>query len=473
VVVIGGGIAGLAAAHRLRERLGAGAEIVVVDRADRVGGKLRTATLAGQPIETGAETFLMWDRRRTSSRGGGEHDSGAESAVLALARRIGLGRELVHPAPIGAAIALGGMLHPIPAGTLLGIPSRSSHVDTAFVRPGGDDRDTGAPLLSPGEDVAVGRLVRARLGYDVVNHLVEPLLGGVYAGRADRLSLAVTVPALHAAAQREHTLSAAVEAALLASPRPAGSPVFATVRGGISRLVEAVGAAAGAEVRLGHPVRELSRAGTGWSVVLGSTRDPVELRADRIVLAIPARPAARLLAGVSGAAAAEVGKLDYASVVLVNLALPAGTELPPLSGFLVPPTEDYAVKAATFFSHKWPHLAGGGPVFVRASLGRYGEERVLQRTDADLTALALADLAGLLGAAVPEPVQASVHRWGGGLPQYGVGHLDRVRTARSALPPGLALAGAAYDGVGIAACVRSGESAADLLLGAEENGEHE
>jgi len=460
VVVIGGGIAGLAAAHRLRERLGPAGEIVVVDRADRIGGKLHTTTLAGQPIETGAETFLM-------------REKGTESAVLLLAQRIGLGADLVHPAPIGAAIALRGELHPLPAGTLLGIPSSSSHVDSALVGPGGDDRDTGAPLLAPGEDIAVGRLVRARLGYDVVNHLVEPLLGGVYAGRADRLSLAVTVPALHAAAQREHTLSAAVDAALAASPRPAGAPVFAGVRGGIGRLVEAVAAAAGAEVRLGHPVRELARTGTGWSLTVGSARDPERIRADRVVLATPARPAARLLAGVSPAAAAEVGRLDYASVVLVNLALPAGTELPPLSGFLVPPTEDYAVKAATFFSRKWPHLAGGGPVFVRASLGRYGEERVLQRTDADLIALARADLSGLLGQPVPEPLAASVHRWGGGLPQYGVGHLDRVRAARAALPPGLALAGAGYDGVGIAACVRSGESAADLLLGDKENDEHE
>jgi protoporphyrinogen/coproporphyrinogen III oxidase len=451
-VVVGGGIAGLAAAHRLRERAGSGAEIVLVDRARRVGGKLATGVLADQPVETGAETFLMRER-------------GEESAVLLLARRLGL--DLRHPAPVGAAIALGTTLHPIPPGTLLGIPARSSHVD-GLATIGGDDTDSGRPLLEPGTDIAVGRLVRARLGYEVVNHLVEPLLGGVYAGRADRLSLAATVPALHAAAQREHTLDAAVAAALAASPRPTGSPVFATVHGGLSRLVDAIAAATDAEVLLGQPVRELHRTGTGWRLVLGSTTHPVDLTADAVVLATPARPAARLLASVSLPASEGIGQLDYASVALVSLALPAGTELPALSGFLVPPTEDYTIKAATFFGLKWPHLAGPDtPVLLRASLGRYCDERVLQRTDEDLIAVALADLATIVGHRLPVPLDARVSRWGGALPQYGVGHPDRVRAARAALPPGIAMAGAAYDGVGIAACVRSGETAAESLLADE------
>jgi oxygen-dependent protoporphyrinogen oxidase len=146
------------------------------------------------------------------------------------------------------------------------------------------------------------------------------------------------------------------------------------------------------------------------------------------------------------------------------MALPAGTELPELSGFLVPPAADRAVKAATFFTTKWPELRGdGGPVLVRASLGRYCDERVLQRTDDDLVALARHDLDELLGAPLPDPLAVRVNRWGGALPQYGVGHVDRVARARAALPPSLALAGAAYDGVGIAACVRSGQTAADAV----------
>ena len=448
--MIGGGIAGLAAAHRVRELAGDSVEILIVDRAQRIGGKIRTGSLAGAPIETGAETFLV-------------REQGTDSAVLDLARRVGLGDELVHPEPVAAAIALNGGLHKIPGGTLLGIPGPGADLgDLAALEPKDDDR--GGPLLRDGEDVAVGALVRQRYGYDIVNHLVEPLLGGVYAGRADKLSLAATVPALHAAAQEEHTLAGAVAQAMRAAPRPPGAPVFASVRGGLSRLVEAIVDRAAAEVRLGDPVRELTRTPGGWDVTIGSTRDPQRVTADAVILATPAAPAARILRQVSPEVADAVACLDYASVVLVSLALPAGTDLPELSGFLVPPVEDYAIKAATFFGTKWGHLDQSDAVFVRTSLGRYGDERVLQRTDEDLAALALDDLGRVLGGSLPKPVDVRVTRWGGGLPQYGVGHVARVQKARAGLPRTLALAGAAYDGVGIAACVRSGETAADAVL---------
>jgi oxygen-dependent protoporphyrinogen oxidase len=452
IVVIGGGIAGLAAAHRVRELAGDSVEILIVDRAQRLGGKIRTGSLAGAPIETGAETFLV-------------REQGTESAVLDLARRVGLGDDLVHPEPVAAAIALNGGLHKIPGGTLLGIPGPGTDLgDLAAVE--AKDEDRGGPLLRDGEDIAVGALVRQRYGYDVVNHLVEPLLGGVYAGRADKLSLAATVPALHTAAQTEHTLAGAVATAMRAAPRPAGAPVFASVRGGLSRLVEAIADRTSAQVRLGDPVRQLTRTGEGWELTVGSTRDPERVTANAVILATPAAPAARLLRTVSAEAADAVACLDYASVVLVSMALPAGTELPELSGFLVPPVEDYAIKAATFFGTKWAHLRGDA-VFVRTSLGRYGDERVLQRTDEDLAALALDDLGRIVGTPLPTPLDTQVTRWGGGLPQYGVGHVARVRKARAPLPKTLALAGAAYDGVGIAACVRSGETAADAVLRGE------
>jgi oxygen-dependent protoporphyrinogen oxidase len=209
-------------------------------------------------------------------------------------------------------------------------------------------------------------------------------------------------------------------------------------------------------VRLGLPVRELTRTTAGWRLIVGPVPDPYVLTADAVILAVPAVSAARLWPEADTC-------LDYASVALVTLALPAETSLPPLSGFLVPAGEGYAVKAATFFTTKWPHVSGG-PVLVRASLGRHGDTGVLARTDADLTALVRAELSALLGSSLPQPLDAKVFRWGGGLPQYGVGHTSRVRAARAALPGSLALAGAAFDGVGIAACVRSGEAAADDVL---------
>ena len=445
MVVVGGGIAGLAAAHRLRE-LSPEADIVVLERADGPGGKIRTAEFAGSPVETGAETFLV-------------RELGEQSAVLGLARRVGLGDELLHPAPLPAALAIGGELRPLPAGTLMGVPADPAAV-AAVASVTAADRDGGGPLLAPGEDVAVGALVRARLGDDVVDRLVDPLLGGVYAGRADELSLAATVPGLHRAAGRQSTLAGAVREALAEAPRPTGAPVFATVHGGLSRLVEAVARHCGADVRTGTTVRALDRTDGHWTLTIGSTPSPARIEADAVVLAVPAAPAARLLGGEAGEL---VGRLEYASVALVTLALPPGTALPELSGFLVPATEGRAVKAATFFTRKWPHLAAAGPVLVRASIGRRGEEATLQVTDEALVDLARYDLDVLLGAPLPAPLAARVNRWGGGLPQYGVGHVRRVAAVRAMLPPTLAVAGAAYDGVGIAACVRSGEAAAEAV----------
>jgi protoporphyrinogen/coproporphyrinogen III oxidase len=457
IAVVGGGIAGLAAAVRLRDRAPADTEIIVYEQSGVLGGKLRTGRLAGVTVERGAESFLA-----------GAPDGGESAAVL-LARRLGLADAFVHPAPVPAALALDRRLTSLPTGTLLGIPADPAAVAGLLGVPhnapeGAGDRDGGRPLLAPDEDVTVGALVRSRYGDAVVDRLVEPLLGGVYAGRADRLSLAATMPALARAARSEHTLAGAVRAAQAATVRQPGRPVFAAIEGGLGRLVAAAAAASGARLRLGLPVRELARTPHGWRLLLGPVPAPRTDDVDGVVLAIPARPAARLLAGVDPDAAASVAALEYASVALVALALPPGTPIPELSGFLVPPEAGTLVKAATFVTHKWPHLGrDGGPVIVRMSIGRAGEEERLQRDDGDLAAQAHAELGELLGVPLPPPAASWVQRWGGALPQYAPGHVDRVAAARAALAAhrGIALAGAAYDGVGIPACVASGETAAE------------
>ena len=461
VAVIGGGIAGLAAAVRLRDLTPPGTDLIVYEQGGALGGKLRTGELGSVTVERGAESFLMSDA------------DGGESAAVSLAKRLGLGDELVHPAAVPAALAIGGRLTPIPGGTLLGVPGDPAALDGVARPAAGLDRDEGRPLLGAGADVAVGRLVRERYGDEVVDRLVDPLLGGVYAGRADRLSLAVTMPQLASAARTEHTLRDAVRAAQAAGRRVPGRPVFGAVRGGMSRLVGAAATAGGARISLGLPVRELARTAHGWRLLLGPAAVPPGVSGgpgpqtddvDAVVLAVPAKAAARLLAGVSAGAADAVGGLDYASVALVALALPPGTPLPALTGFLVPPSEGRSVKAATFFTTKWPHLGGdGGPVIVRASLGRSGEEERLQFDDAVLIERAHGELGELIGEELPPPAASWIQRWGGGLPQYAPGHLDRIAAARAALPAGLALAGAAFDGVGIPACVASGERAAEVV----------
>jgi protoporphyrinogen/coproporphyrinogen III oxidase len=444
IMVVGGGIAGLAAAHRA---LTLGAEVLLVEQSPAPGGKLRAAALtSGERVEAGADAFAVRDPQL-----------GTSSAAADLVDELGLASALRRPGVTRAAVVdAGGALAPIPAGTLFGIPSEPS-VENAPPADG--------PLLGPGEDVAVGRLVRARLGDVVADGLVEPMLGGVYAGRSDELSLAATIPALHAACQEHNTLTGAVRA-VLAARAPDSGPLFATLHSGLWGLVDALTKEIGGfRIRTGRPVRALHRGRDNcWRITVGSTRDPETVTADAVVLAVPSKPAARLLSNVDSEVADNVGLLDYASVALVTLVLPESS-LPELSGFLVPPHESFSIKAATFLDRKWWHLRRPGRTLVRLSLGRHGEESMLQRPDSDLAAIAAADLAALVGTPAA-PVEAVVHRWGGGLPQYPPGHVDRIAAARAALPPSLALAGAAFDGVGIPACVRSGRAAAERVVGA-------
>ena len=216
-------------------------------------------------------------------------------------------------------------------------------------------------------------------------------------------------------------------------------------------------------------VRELTRTPSGWRLTVGSAHDPETVEADAVILALPARPASRLLAGVAAPAAAALGEIAYASMAIITLAYPVAAFRQPVtgSGFLVPAVDGRAVKAVTFSTVKWPHLRRSEPELhvVRCSVGRFGEDAVLQRGDDELAALAAADLAEATGVAGP-PADIRVSRWGGGLPQYTVGHLDRVARIRAGVAgqPGLAVCGAAYDGVGIPACIATARLAASQVL---------
>lgn len=425
VVVVGAGIAGAAAAYALRAHT-----VTVVDGAAAVGGKLR---------EDGAEQFLV-----------------RVPEAVDLAHALGLDEKVVHPRAATAAVWSRGRLRSLPARTMLGVPSSVRSL-LGVLRPSEVIRAS-ADLVAPGdfptEDVAVGSYVRRRLGDAVVDRLVDPLLGGVYAGRADELSLFATMPALRAAGG-----PSLVRSARAAVGPGADGPVFATLTGGLGQLVCSALSAAGAEVLTGRAVRRISRTPTGFRVVHGPTTDEKAIEADAVVVAVPAAPASRLLADVAPVAAAELSAIDYASVAIATFrydVAPAGE----WSGFLVPAVESRAVKAVTFSSRKWAHLDGSPAQLVRCSLGRMGEVALLQRSDEELMSLAAADISAMTG--LPEPVESRITRWGGGLPQYGVGHLDRVERIRAAVAaaPGLAVCGAAYDGVGIPACIRSGYAAA-------------
>ena len=442
VVVVGGGVGGLTAAWLL----GAdpGRDVVLLEAAPAVGGKVRRAEVAGVTVDVGAEAML--NRR----------PEGVE-----LARELGL--EVVHPTSATSRLWTRGALRPLPR-TLLGVPLDVAELERSGVLTAeGLARVRAEPTLPPTEiveDVSVATLIGDRLGDEVVDRLVEPLLGGVYAGHARLLSARATTPGLVALLEGGSLLEGA--AALPTSD----APVFAGLPGGMGGLTAALAGSGRFRIRTGATVRGLHRTPEGFELVVGSTRDPERVRASSVVLATPAPATARLLAEVAPRAAAELAGIEYASMAVITLALPVGevAGMDGSSGFLVPPVDGRRIKAATFSFAKWDWVReagrGSGVVHVRTSVGRHGEVQALQVSDEELVARSLADLEEATGVRAV-PVDTHVQRWGGGLPQYTVGHLDRVARIRAdvAAVPGLAVCGAAYDGVGIPAVIGSARRA--------------
>jgi oxygen-dependent protoporphyrinogen oxidase len=459
IVVVGGGIAGLSAALDVTDALPS-ASVTVLEGSDRLGGKLRLDAVAGHLVDVGAESVLALRPEGTD-----------------LVARVGAGAELVTPATTGASVWSRGALRPLPTATLMGVPTDPDSARGVLT----DDEvdrlraERPWPAGAVTSDVSVGEYVGARLGKAVVDRLVEPLLGGVYAGHASRLSLQATMPVLWERATRGESLLSPTAGAAASGPGFSGGtprPPFAGLRGGVGRLPGLVAdelRARGALVRTGAVVRGLERTASGWRVVVGSAAAPEVVDADAVLVCLPPAPAARLLAGHAPVAARLLGDVETASSAVVTLAVErAGIGDLPGSGFLVPPVEGRAIKASTFSFRKWAWTGevSDEVVHLRASLGRAREEAVLQRDDADLVAISVAEVGEALGHPLPRVVDAHVQRWGGGLPQYAVGHVDAVASVRADIArlPGLEVAGAAYDGVGIPAVIASAGRAAAAVV---------
>ena len=413
-------MSGLAAAHRVREER-PDVEVLVLERAGRVGGSLHTAEVGGVVVDVGAEALL--NRR----------PEGVE-----LARRVGLEGDVVHPATTSANLWNRGRLVPMPR-TMMGVPLDLRGLD-GIISARGLARAALDNVLPPTElgerDISVGDLVEERLGKEIVDRLVEPLLGGVYAGHAREISARAAVPQLVALLERERSLTRAAASMMPPVDGERARPVFAGIRGGLARLPEQLARTPGLAVRTGATVRDLAaRPGAGWNLVVGSAREPEIVRADAVVLATPARPTSRLLSDVAPMAALELARIEHASMAILTFAVPSrGLPDVPGSGFLVPPVDGHAIKASTFSFAKWDWVreAGAGEDLrlLRCSLGRHREEHTLQRTDEELVELATSDLTDAIGVSLA-PVDVHVQRWGGALPQYAVGHLDRVALVRA------------------------------------------
>ncbi|MFC9658601.1 protoporphyrinogen oxidase [Nocardia sp. NPDC127606] len=441
IAVVGGGISGLVAAYRLRQRLGDSVDIVVLEQSGRVGGVLHTRELAGEPVDLGAEAFV-----------------GRMPEVIELMSELGLADQLVRPAGKRPLIWAQGSAHPLPGRTLMGIPSDAESlrglVDDATLERVATEAQR--PLdWEPGSDVDVQTLVGDRFGRQVVERSVDPLLGGVYAGISASIGVRAALPTL--AEALDDGASSLTEAVRAAMPAPSSEPVFGGLRDGYGALLAALTEASGARFVTTTAATRIARGPHGWVI------DPIGA-VEAVVIATPAPVAARLLHYVAPEAARAAAGIELSSSALVAMALPRDTALPDNSGILVATGEPLRAKAFTLSSRKWPHLAERDVALVRASFGRLGDDKPLSWTDDDLIAAAVADLSTVTGIPIA-PIEAVVQRWPGGLPQYAPGHTERIAALESAVAPldGIAVAGAYLHGVGVPACVASGTAAAERV----------
>jgi protoporphyrinogen/coproporphyrinogen III oxidase len=443
LAVVGGGISGLVAAFTALDEA-PGLDVGLFEASDRLGGKLHTISLDGIRIEAGADSFLARD-----------------DEVPALCERLGIAGELHAPAVFGAVVWTADGPKRLPPGTVMGVPSSVATALRAqplslrgriraladLVLPG--------PLSGP--DVAVGPFIRRRFGAEVLDRMVDPILAGTRAGDPDRLSLSECMPQIDRAARSRRSVMSALGSAT-------GPPPFLAPRGGMSRIVEALAARLqGAHVRTNAAVRAIEQQGDGYRLTLGDE----SLAARSVLFAIPAPAAAPLLAPLARDAARELEGIDHASVAAVSLIYPAGAlSLPPgTSGFLVPSAARRTLAAGTWWSIKWPDTGPPDRLVVRAFIGRAGHDPALDEADEGLIERATREIARLVGATAT-PLDGIVVRWPEGLPQYEVGHAERIERAERALHPlpGLFLAGADYHGTGIPDCVRDGRAAARAAI---------
>lgn len=446
VTVIGGGVAGLSAAFDLAS---AGADVTVLEADDRFGGKVWSSPVGDRVVDAGADTFLARVPHGTR-----------------LCADLGLADELTSPiAPVPAYLCRENQLRPLPAGTILGVPtdfeelSASGAVSADAVAAAKAELSRAGTEM--GEDISVGAYFRDRLGDEITDRLVDPLIGGINASDIDRLSLRAAAPQIAAVAEKHRSIieglreaRATVGATLGSAGRPGSpdsAPVFHGLPGGIARIVDRLVEELGAErLRSQTPA------------------DASDLSDAPVVIATPAPAAARLLADVSPTASGLLSEIEYASVAQVTVELPRSGVDPVLdaSGILFPRVDGKVITACTWFSTKWAHYERPDTVLLRLTSGRFGDTRAFEFNDKTLTTLLLSELSTVIDIS-EAPIAVRVHRWMDALPQYVPGHAARIDAIENALAtdaPNIELAGAAYRGIGIPATIHSGRQAAARLL---------
>ncbi|MBW3562750.1 MAG: protoporphyrinogen oxidase [Actinobacteria bacterium] len=442
--VIGGGITGLVAAYQLR-RSEPDLEVTLYEASTRLGGKLRTAEVDGLWLETGADAFLVRD-----------------PDAVDLCAELGLDGDLVEPAVQGVEVRMDGRAHPLPSGLILGAPSRFGPLfRSPVVSTGGALRATLDVLLPREVDVdheSVAELIEHRFGREVLERLVEPMLAGVYAGDPARLGAAAATPRLAEAAREHRSLARGLRRT---GERGSGGSIFRALRGGFTTLVDRL--AEHVDVAMPVRIQLIEREGDRFALRAGGDET---YPADLVIVAVPAYVAGALLRELVPAASDALREITYVSVANVITVHTAGSVALRGSGMLVPEGEAEVVKALSYVSNKWPHVAPDRRIVIRSSVGRRGAEDPVGWDDERLTASVLDDLDDILGVD-EQPTAVGVTRWDRAIPQYEPAHLDRLDRLHRALAdhPRIAVAGAAYGGVGITACVQDARDAAERVVG--------
>ena len=464
IAIIGGGIAGLAAAYELElaRKAGAPVEYELFEAGSRLGGVISSSIEEGTVIERGPDSFLT-----------------EKPAAAQLCRELGLESALVpsDDAQRKTFILVRNRLVPLPDGLMFLVPTKL--LPTAFtglfswptkIRMGLELLYSPRPDRASNGDESVASLVRRHYGQEAVDRLADPLLSGIYGGDAGQLSAKSVLPRMVEMEAKYGSLTkgmlegmAARRAAEANKPATAPRPLFTTLRGGLQQLVDALLVRLNpGHLRLNAPVAAIERSGDGWMVQSGGGEE----RFDAVIVATPAWAASEMLAPVDRSLSDELGQIPYSSSVTMNLVFD-GSELDPLPegfGFLVPAVEKRAMLACTFLHRKFPGRTAPGKSVLRCFLGGAHNAALLGESDEALTAIVRRELFEILSISA-DPERVEVQRWPRAMAQYSVGHADRQQRIQDRLAtiPGLRLVGNAYDGIGISDCIRLGREAARQL----------
>jgi protoporphyrinogen/coproporphyrinogen III oxidase len=464
IAIVGGGIAGLSAAFYLERarRGGAALEYVLLERAPRLGGVIRSERVIDSLVEAGPDSWLTekpWARELC-------RDLGLESELIASndaqRRTYILHRGRLRPIPDGLQFFIPTRLWPVATSSLFSTRAKLAMLREMGMRPRSGEGDESAAAF-----------VERHYGRELVDRLAAPLLAGVYGGDADRLSARAVLPRFVELERTSGSLTRAALAARRQRGRRAAPALFTSLRGGMQQMVEAAAQQLAPESAVtGAEVESVTRDGDGWTVRVAG-QEP--RRFDAVILAVPAYIAAQLLRDAAPELAAELAAIPYSSSMTLalgydeGLAASAGARIPPGFGFLAPRAEGRRMLACTFVHAKFPHRAPRGRLLLRIFLGGTNDAAALEMDDEQAVDAVQAELRDILQLEV-EPRFARVYRWPRAMAQYEVGHLERVariEALRRKLP-GLHLIGNAYRGIGVSDCVRGGKEAAEALSGAAD-----